>query len=459
MGNLPMMKLYQTLNQISKCDLLVCCKEEIQGILKYLVTWKPNWEASTNLLRNLGWSLVEAAMMGPNSIEFPNTNCTQMNILLWNCRGALNADFTRRIYEMAVNHYPSIMVLTETRVGGERAARIIEKLPFDGSFTTETIGYAGGPLASLEEGGGGAQVAQLHNLPWLMMGDFNEILSGEDKLGGRQINLNRALEFKDCIDACNFLDLGVSGPKYTWSNPRQISKLILERIDRCFANPSWRMLFPEASVTHLPRVFSDHSPILLELLRPPTINPNKPFRFQAMWIHHPDFHAVVKTVWDMDPPLPSAIDNFTEKAKKWNREVFGNLFARKKRVLARLYGVQKAMSNNPNDFLIQLEKNLTKEYIDIMQHEEEFWALKSLLNWAELGDRNTAFFHTTTLVRRHRNKIRSIQNSVGEWITDDEGVKKHILLGFQQLFQTEAQHSNFHSDIESFSCSFLSDED
>ena len=42
---------------------------------------------------------------------------------------------------------------------------------------------------------------------------------------------------------------------------------------------------------------------------------------------------------------------------------------------------------------------------------------------------------------------------------DEEGIKKHILLGFQQLFQTEAQFWSLHSDIESFSCSFLYDED
>ena len=48
---------------------------------------------------------------------------------------------------------------------------------------------------------------------------------------------------------------------------------------------------------------------------------------------------------------------------------------------------------------------------------------------------------------------------MGEWITDEEVVKKHILLGFQQLFQTETQHSTLHSDIKSFSCSFLSDEE
>nr|POE76403.1 hypothetical protein CFP56_19850 [Quercus suber] len=67
-----------------------------------------------------------------------------MNILLWNCRGALNMNFKRRVIEMAVNYFPSIMVLTETRVGGNKAAKIAETLPFDSFFATETIGYAKG---------------------------------------------------------------------------------------------------------------------------------------------------------------------------------------------------------------------------------------------------------------------------------------------------------------------------
>ena len=110
-------------------------------------------------------------------------------------------------------------------------------------------------------------VAQLQNLPWLMLRDFNEVLSGEDKFGGNRVNLNRALQFKECLDDCNMVDLGFAGPKYTWTNHRPISALILERIDRCFANPSWRVLFPEVAVSHLPRTFSDHCPVLIELFR------------------------------------------------------------------------------------------------------------------------------------------------------------------------------------------------
>ena len=115
-----------------------------------------------------------------------------------------------------------------------------------------------------------------------MVGDFIEILCGEDKFGGSQINLNRAMDFKACLDVCRFVDLGFVGPKFTWSNKRQITDLILERIDRCFANSLWRIMYPEAVVTHLRKTFSNHHLVLIELSRP---NPNqlsKPFRFQTM---------------------------------------------------------------------------------------------------------------------------------------------------------------------------------
>ena len=42
--------------------------------------------------------------------------------------------------------------------------------------------------------------------------------------------------------------------------------------------------------------------------------------------------------------------------------MFGNLFARKRRVLARIDGAQKALAISPNEFLIRLEKQLIEEY-------------------------------------------------------------------------------------------------
>ena len=94
-----------------------------------------------------------------------------------------------------------------------------------------------------------------------------------------------------------------------------------------------------------------------------------------------------------------------------------------------------------------------------MQQEEEYWALKSRLNWATYGDANTSYFHVSTLVRRHRNKIRSLKNSVGEWITNEEDIKNLILSGFQEIFQTELVEAPLDSEVKFFSCCFLSEEE
>lgn len=95
--------------------------------------------------------MIASSMRGPNPNEITNEFCTQMNILLWNCRGALNPDFERWIFEMTVNHYPFIMVITETRVGGNHAAKIIEGLPFDGFFLYRDYWVCWRSLAPLEK--------------------------------------------------------------------------------------------------------------------------------------------------------------------------------------------------------------------------------------------------------------------------------------------------------------------
>ena len=70
----------------------------------------------------------------------------------------------------------------------------------------------------------------------------------------------------------------------------------------------------------------------------------------------PGVSKFVKDNWDHLQPLSSAITNFTREVKRWKVEVLGNLFTRKKKVLARLNGTQKALASNPNDFLVHLEK-------------------------------------------------------------------------------------------------------
>ena len=79
-------------------------------------------------------------------------------------------------------------------------------------------------------------MAKLHNKPWIMAGDFNEPFIEEDKYGGKRVHVNRSLAFKDYLDSCNMVDMGFSGPRYTWTNKRDLNNLILERMDSFFMN-------------------------------------------------------------------------------------------------------------------------------------------------------------------------------------------------------------------------------
>ena len=60
------------------------------------------------------------------------------------------------------------------------------------------------------------------------------------------------------------------------------------------------MLYLEANVTHLPRTFSDHCLVIIELMGSRTCVTNKPFRFHTMWLLHPQFPKVVE---DLSPWL------------------------------------------------------------------------------------------------------------------------------------------------------------
>ena len=66
-----------------------------------------------------------------------------MNIIIWNCKGASKPSFQNRVKELVQSKNPAILVVMETRVGGNRAREIIKRLPF-GVIHSDTIGYTGG---------------------------------------------------------------------------------------------------------------------------------------------------------------------------------------------------------------------------------------------------------------------------------------------------------------------------
>ena len=95
------------------------------------------------------------------------------------------------------------------------------------------------------------------------------------------------------------------------------------------------------------------------------------------------------------------------------------------------------MANRPCTFLINLQNQLSDEYNNILQLEEELWAMKARTNWIINGEQNTSYFHLSTIVRRSKNRITSIQNAHGEWVCDTGEVKRIFMDYFHKLYQFE----------------------
>ncbi|XVF38931.1 hypothetical protein REPUB_Repub20aG0145100 [Reevesia pubescens] len=263
------------------------------------------------------------------------------------------------------------------------------------------------------------------NISWTLIGDFNQILNQDEKQGGIRENGRRMQLFRDFLECRNLLDLGGVGCKFTWTNKHSLSGLIKKRLDRVVCNVLWRQRFHEAIVYNLHRLYGDHSPILLKIEGIPT--PNRllrPFRFEMAWQTHEDFPDLLRRTWQVDEELNFNLDLFTSEVKHWNFSTFGNIFKKKRVLIARIQGIQRALEIKSNPFLFNLEKELLDELNQVLFQEELMWYQKSRSQWVQFGDRNTKFFHTTTVVRRRRNRIAALKKDDNSWCTDPEELKE-----------------------------------
>ena len=171
------------------------------------------------------------------------------------------------------------------------------------------------------------------SLPWVCLGDFNEITRMDEKLGGVTRVEFQMQSFRDCLDFCGFKDLGFSGLPYTWCNRRFEGNVVWVRLDRAVASPEWVLKFPAARLHHLSGLSSDHKPIWLvsDDIRKRFFRPNRPFRFEAMWVKDERCEGAVHEAWDKfsaTDPMGNVlikVSHCQSHLTDWNKKVFGNV--------------------------------------------------------------------------------------------------------------------------------------
>ncbi|XP_038977842.1 uncharacterized protein LOC120108329 [Phoenix dactylifera] len=275
--------------------------------------------------------------------------------------------------------------------------------------------------------------------PMLIAGDFNCIDDPQEKMGGRQFSYQRKVrEFQEFISTNGLIDLGFTGPRFTWCNNQQGPARVWERLDRAFATAGWIQEFPDNHVKHLPRIASDHSPILVCTDRP--IPFRCPFRFERLWLCYPRSWGVVSEAWNK-PVRGDAMYRVSRRLeltrrylRRWNRVEVGNIFRRIEELEEAIANMQLREASGGG--LSHVEFSELRSFLSmhdaLLSQQEIFWRQKSRVQWIQEGDRNTKFFHQSTLIRRQRNRIRSIRDEDGQAIEDPI----MICRVFEQFFRT-----------------------
>lgn len=98
--------------------------------------------------------------------------------------------------------------------------------------------------------------------------------------------------------------------------------------------------------------------------------------------------------------------NCNRTLQEWHRKTFKNAEVEIRRLKLVIEDRMRGDNNNVNWTEI---KNLQGEIDKLWKQGEIFWGQCSRVKWLQWGDRNSSFFHATTIQRRDRNKVLKIK--------------------------------------------------
>ncbi|CAA7047598.1 unnamed protein product [Microthlaspi erraticum] len=215
----------------------------------------------------------------------------------------------------------------------------------------------------------------VHRLgPWMMCGDFNEILSNAEKKGGRIRSESSFRNFRLMMETCDMQDIRSKGNPFNWvGNTR--SGIVECCLDRVLANSEWRRLYPASETKFLDIAESDHRPLLVIIEYEERIKRGQ-FQYDKRLCQEEDFVETVRHFWKHKS---SHIQDFSVKLKvcrtemaKWKRRHRFNSAEDIQTIRTQLDRALRDPTVAAWE-IRSLRANLNKAY----HNEEVFWHVKS----------------------------------------------------------------------------------
>uniref|UniRef100_A0A7N2R7P6 DUF4283 domain-containing protein n=1 Tax=Quercus lobata TaxID=97700 RepID=A0A7N2R7P6_QUELO len=171
------------------------------------------------------------------------------------------------------------------------------------------------------------------DLPWVIIGDFNELLHANEKEGGNARPEGQMKLFRDTINSCELRDMGYCGSDFTWSRKLGTKGWVRERLDRAFVSTEWIGMFPTAKIFHVANSVFDHNMLILKNAKPTRRRKKgqKQFRFESMWLKDERCSGVVNGAWEKgrllgnEWPLLQCLEECRALLTEWNKQSFGHV--------------------------------------------------------------------------------------------------------------------------------------
>lgn len=299
-----------------------------------------------------------------------------------------------------------------------------------------------------------------NRLPWVVIGDFNEILGNSEKMGKALRAESQMASFREALEFHSLRDLGFRGQWYTWDNRRLGLENIKERLDRAVANPEWTNIFSEAGVQHLFTSASDHCPILLHLFTSILLPRRKrQFRFEQAWCRVETCEETVKESWH-SKEKGSHMFEVTESIKScrrglinWERSVYRHSQLRMHQLGEEAKLLEERAVTEEDQYQL---KKLHEELNELLEREEIAWRQRSRVQWLQEGNRNTKFFHNKATQRRKKNTIESLVDDHGTKHEEQQRIEQLIVDYFSQIY-TSSNPQNLEPIMEAVETSVTED--